>query len=580
LTKEQKEQEFPEGLPDPPPARRKIYSFTDTTSEGLRNQIEAYPEQGLLGLPDELARLIKSANKYRGGKGSDEEDLLSYYDGGGETVLRADGLAGDFDNLLLGVLGSIQPGVLQKMIKDCHDENGKWARFLFVNQPLAPSVMSADGGSFDLTPMLANLYERVNQLPPQDYKPEREAFAYYCSIYNEFERRRCSESHPGLSAAWGKGEGRIGKLACNLHVVHELMAGHIPSEFIPKARFEEAFAIAMFSMQQVFSLYNELGDENALATHLTKVLTLSQRKGEITARNVQMLYDSKSRPTPDAVRSWFRELEAMNKGKTSGTGRSLSFTANVEFVEQNVESYSTFEGYVNQGLHPNVENVECCGVFSENFSNPEITQNTVASELKKSEILSTDSTNSTIASTVEEMVVLAVEDVSTGSSTNAQGSDPDDDDPVPNPPGGGQLFPRSKRYELSGQLGLWVLQIQFNSPTQASVTYTSPAPENNKYNQTLVVSSLIEVGPECTKWVADLEEEIKNQRLAVARETAEAKAQDLLLEGGAVGRRVRILDIRGAASNEEYEVLSWSDPNGSYKLSNGEAYYPWQLRLT
>jgi hypothetical protein len=579
LTKEQKEQEFPEGLPDPPPARRKIYSFTDTTSEGLRNQIEAYPDQGLIALPDELARLIKSANKYRGGKGSDEEDLLSYYDGGGETVLRADGLAGDFDNLLLGVLGSIQPGVLQKMIKDCHDENGKWARFLFVNQPLAPSVMSADGGSFDLTPMLANLYERVNQLPPQNYKPEREAFAYYCSIYNEFERRRCSESHPGLSAAWGKGEGRIGKLACNLHVVHELMAGRTPNEFIPKARFEEAFAIAMFSMQQVFSLYNELGDENALATHLTKVFTLSQRKGEITARNVQMLYDSKSRPTPDAVRSWFRELEAMNKGKTSGTGRSLSFTANVEFVEQNVESYSTFEGYVNQGLHPNVENVECCGVFSENFSNPDLTKNTVVSELKKSEILSTSSTNSTIASTVEEMVVLAVEDVSTGSSTNAQGSVPDDD-PVPDPPGGGQLFPREKRYELSGQLGLWVLQIQFNSPTQASVTYTSPAPENNKYNQTLVVSSLIEVGPECTKWVADLEEEIKNQRLAVARETAEAKAQALLLEGGAVGRRVRILDLRGTASNEEYEVLSWCDRNGFYTLSNGETYYPCQLRLT
>jgi hypothetical protein len=329
----------------------------------------------------------------------------------------------------------------------------------------------------------------------------------------------------------------------------------------------------------VFSLYNELGDENALATHLTKVLTLSQRKGEITARNVQMLYDSKSRPTPDAVRSWFRELEAMNKGKTSGTGRSLSFTAFVEFVEQNVESYSTFERYVNQGLHPNVENVECCGVFSENFSNPDLTQNTVASELKKSEIFPTSSTNSTIASTVEEMVVLAVEDVSTGSSTNANGSDPDDD-PDPDPPGGGQLFPRSKRYELSGQLGLWVLQIQFNFPTEASVTYTSPAPENNKYNQTLVVSSLIEVGPECTKWVADLEEEIQKQRLAVARETAQAKAQALLLEGGAVGLIVRILDTRGAASNEEYEVLSWCDRNGFYKLSDGEAYYPWQLRLT
>jgi hypothetical protein len=442
LTKEQKEREFPEGLPEPPPDRRKIYSFTDTTTEGLRNQIEAYPMQGLIALPDELARLIKSANKYRGGKGSDEEDLLSYYDGGGETVLRADGLAGDFDNLLLSILGGIQPGVLQKEIKDCQDENGKWARFLFVNQPLAPSVMSTDGGSFDLTPMLANLYERVNNLPPQDYKPEREAFAYYCSIYNEFERRRCTESHSGLSAAWGKAEGRIGKLACNLHVVHELLAGRTPSEFIPKARYEEAFAIAMFSMQQVFSLYNELGDENALATHLTKVLTLSQRKGEIAARDVQLLYDSKSRPTPDAVRSWFRELEAMNKGKTSGTGRNLIFTAFVEFVEPNVESHSTFESYINQGLQPNVENVEVSGVFSGKISYPELTQNTVVAEINLSEIFSTSSTDSTIASTVEEMVVLAVETSSTENSTNATEKDSDDSPEPPSPePGGGVVEP-------------------------------------------------------------------------------------------------------------------------------------------
>ncbi len=579
LTKEQKMQEFPDGLPEPPPDRRKIHSFTDTTSEGLRNQIEAYPMQGLIALPDELARLIKSANKYRAGQGSDEEDLLSYYDGGGETVLRADGLAGDFDNLLLAVLGSIQPGVLQKMIKDCQDENGKWARFQFVVQPLAPSSMSADGGSFDLTPMLANLYERINNLPPQDYKPEREAFAYYCSIYNEFERRRCSESHPGLSAAWGKAEGRIGKLACNLHVVHELMAGRTPSEFIPKARYKEAFAIAMFSLQQVFSLYNELGDENALATHLTKVLTLSQRKGEIAARDVQLLYDSKSRPTPDAVRSWFRELEAMNKGKTSGTGRNLIFTANVEFVEPTVEGHSTFESYINQGLQQNVENVECCGVFSPKISYPDLTQNTVVSDLKKSEIFSTSSTDSTMASTVEEMVVLAVETSSTENSTKKDDSDPDDD-PDPDPPGGSQLFPLVERYELSGQLGLWVLQIQFNSPTEASVTYTSPAPENNKYNQTLVVSSLIEVGPECTKRMADLEEEIQKQRLAVARETAQAKAQAFLSEGAAVGLMVRVLDLRGVASVEEYEAVSWCDRNGFYTLNNGEAYYPCQLRLS
>jgi uncharacterized membrane protein YgcG len=437
LPKDQKEQQFPNGLPPEPPDRRKIYSFSDTTTEGIRNQIEAYPNQGLIALPDELARLIKSANKYRGGKGSDEEDLLSYYDGGGETVLRAGGLAGDFDNLLLSILGSIQPGVLQKMLKDCQDENGKWARFIFVSQPLAPSVMSADGGSFDLAPMLANLYEKVNNLFPEEYKPSREAFNYYCSVYNEFERRRCEEPHTGLSAAWGKAEGRVGKIACNLHVVHELVAGKIPSTTIPKARYQEAFDITMFGMQQLFSLYKELGEEDALASHLIKVITLSQEKGGfIKAKEVQALYCAKYRPTPDTVRSWFRELEAMGKGTTRGNGRSLEFSAvekptippehpqktKVDKVDILVDVLSTAEKIDIQGVQPKVDKVDISGCFLEKthqyVETPHSSTLTAnPGHIEKEEKYPPISTSSTNAQDVDGAVFLEVDTTSTETST-------------------------------------------------------------------------------------------------------------------------------------------------------------------
>jgi hypothetical protein len=437
LPKDQKEQQFPNGLPPEPPSRRKIYSFSDTTTEGIRNQIEAYPDQGLIALPDELARLIKSANKYRGGKGSDEEDLLSYYDGGGETVLRADGLAGDFDNLLLSILGSIQPGVLQKMLKDCQDENGKWARFIFVSQPLAPSVMSTDGGSFDLAPMLANLYEKVNNLFPEEYKPSREAFNYYCSVYNEFERRRCEEPHTGLSAAWGKAEGRVGKIACNLHVVHELVAGKIPSTTIPKARYQEAFDITMFGMQQLFSLYKELGEEDALASHLIKVITLSQDKGGfIKAKEVQALYCAKYRPTPDTVRGWFRELEAMGKGTTRGNGRSLEFSAvekptippehpqktKVDKVDVLVDVLSTAEKLDIQGVQSKVDKVDISGCFLEKtYQYVETlhssTQVVTPEYIEKEEKYPPTSTLSTNAQDVDGAVFLEVDTTSTETST-------------------------------------------------------------------------------------------------------------------------------------------------------------------
>jgi hypothetical protein len=141
-------------------------------------------------------------------------------------------------------------------------------------------------------------------------------------------------------------------------------------------------------------------------------------------------------------------------------------------------------------------------------------------------------------------------------------------------------FPVSERYELSGQLGLWILQIQFDSATNVRVVYTSPAPENTEYTQSLVVAHPTEVEPECIRWVAHLEQEIKQQRESVAVAIPEAKTRtETLLSGGAVGRRVKILDMRGIESVEEYEVLAWCERNGFYKLSDGESYYPSQLHL-
>ena len=428
LDKEEKQEQFPNGLPETPPNRRRIFSFTKNTSEGLRAQVEAYPNKGLLALPDELAGLLKSANAYRGGKGSDEEDLLSYYDGIGETVLRADGIAGDFDHLLLSLLGTIQPKVLQKFLSDFEDANGRWSRFMFVNQPLTASVMSSDGGSFDLTSMLADLYGKVSQLQPVEYVPEREAFEFYCNIYNELEQRRVTDPMPAMAAVWGKTQGRIGKLATNLHVIHELMSGRNPEQFIPKARFVEATQIALFSVQQVFSLYAELGGIEAIAAHLAKVIAISQKKGGwVKARDVQLAWNYKVRPRANEVRSWFRELEAMSKGSTRGEGRSTEFNFEVvEVVDKATTNSSTTQDFNWPGFGQDV------GVVVSGSSNSPPSQNGVSvmspplsrittNGLKPDLVEDISSYSSTITTNgfnTDEVRDRLVEDLSTKVSTN------------------------------------------------------------------------------------------------------------------------------------------------------------------
>jgi hypothetical protein len=131
---------------------------------------------------------------------------------------------------------------------------------------------------------------------------------------------------------------------------------------------------------------------------------------------------------------------------------------------------------------------------------------------------------------------------------------PDDD---PSPPGGGQPFPRTERYELKGLLGLWVLQIQFNSPTNAEVTYTSPVPESKQYVQALTVDNLAERHRYCVDGVAYLEQEILQERAAAQEATTGELAQSeeyaqVCWEGsrfdGAKGKVVR-------RSKDEVELL-------------------------
>lgn len=318
----------------PEKPERKIHFFTKATGEGLEYQAARQPDQGMLYLSDELPSIIYGQNAYRQGRGSDKQDILSYYDGTGHITLRAkEGVRAELDSISLSIHGGIQPKVMQKLLADCEDSDGNWARFMFVNQPAVPAQLHPDGGEVDLTGLLSGLYREIKNLPAAEYTLTPEAFKVYQKAYNRYEQNRVNDPLVGMQSVWGKCEGRVGRLALNLHVINALAANKIPCLVIGAETIRKAIALTDYYAMQVKALYTEFSDSDALAPHLAKVIELSIKRltskseGWLKASDVYLSITKSHRPDGGTVREWFTELVTLGKGEVKGSGRSLLFRA-------------------------------------------------------------------------------------------------------------------------------------------------------------------------------------------------------------------------------------------------------------
>jgi hypothetical protein len=309
-----------------------LYYFTNATGEAIPIQASKAPEKALLALIDELSGLFNSANSYRGGRGSDKQDTLSYFDGSGQTVLRAGGVKVDVRKIYLSIFGTIQPEVLKNHIADCSDPDGQWARFLFVNQPLESATLSDDDGQFvQIRDRITEFYRRIDRLPEMEYRLSRPAFKRYQCIYNQLEQLRVTHPRAGMRAVYSKMEGYIGRLALNLHVLWEVASGKAcPDEEIPLFIMEMAIELAKFYIGQV-KLVHSFSDEEGLAPGIVKLIELSKRldangkDGWIKAQQYRDLFAAKKRPSAEQARSLMLEAQSMGVGRTRGTGNRLEY---------------------------------------------------------------------------------------------------------------------------------------------------------------------------------------------------------------------------------------------------------------
>jgi hypothetical protein len=333
------------GSPPDAPVEKFAY-ITKATWEGIAGMVGRAPTQGILWLSDELAGFFKSANQYRSGRGSDQEDLLECWSGNGAVIARAAGTTVNVGVVSLSIYGNIQPKVLAPFLGDGSDDNGTFARFDFVQQPRTLTQITLGLSKIDANPMLQALYERVDAIPLMQFELDQEAKELFVDYYNHCQRLKFDHPKQGMRAMLGKAAEKVGRVATILHCIHAAHFGAEVAQKIPASRVSAAIKWVEYTTQQALSINVEVCSPDALESNLAKIISMAEGNGgKVTARDViRGGFNSKYRPTSQTVREWFGDLEVMKYGKVTEEGRSICFslqkTSALPAFAENLDSVS------------------------------------------------------------------------------------------------------------------------------------------------------------------------------------------------------------------------------------------------
>jgi hypothetical protein len=212
---------------------------------------------------------------------------------------------------------------------DFSDPSGQWARFLWCFLPIRPAPYPDDAIHLDISDFLYGIYRRLAEFPPTTYRLGPAARDCYIHWYNELDRFRLAEVKQSLRAVYAKFKSDTGVLALLLHCLNAAIAGQPPTERISEATLRTAIQLSKFYLGQVKLIHSE-GDalDGDLTPSFCKMLSLSQRKGWVTARDIyraRAVYDRKA--TLDQIRGLMRELVTMGLAIARNEGNRLEIQA-------------------------------------------------------------------------------------------------------------------------------------------------------------------------------------------------------------------------------------------------------------
>lgn len=325
--------------PKPIPLELRI---NDYTGEALVVALKKSDEQGraILIQRDEIKAIFSNMNAYRAGRGADEQQLLELYDGTPYRALRIGDSDRGYSRAAVNILGAIQPGVLQELIRN-GDDSGQWARFAFSILPdritplpiiLNPIFIKArEAAALELQTVASWLYE----LRARTYFLDAESV----ELFSRYEYQKQADAQASTLSAhaslFGKSAGKVLRYAGLLHLLWSYEKQLEPSEHVPPWILNIAISLCDFLDANTLELHAKVASNAvksvgfpAFSRRIHQIASKSKLPVSWTEIRKQMSSAERKDKTVDDARESMKQLEAAGLGKiVDGDRGGLSYQA-------------------------------------------------------------------------------------------------------------------------------------------------------------------------------------------------------------------------------------------------------------
>lgn len=325
------------GLPtDPPvkpePPRERRVFVSDITFEALVAKHAENP-LGLLCVRDEISGWVGSFDRYAaGGKGSDQSNWLSMYDGGPVSNDRKGSGSVFIPRAAVSIFGTIQPGILRRLFGRNEREAGLLARILLVHPPERADKWTEDELDDEVEQRWESLLKMLFQLLPDmdsDGNPRprlmplsNAAKVLWVPWHDTHGKETKELTNDDLSAHFKKLKGVCVRLALVFACVRAADSNS-PICNIDREDMQRAITVTEWFKSEAMRVYSMLAETDEQRETRQLVEWIRARGGSCTvrdmARNLSRFKDDEA-----GARAMLKQLEELGYGRVtyeSGPGQ-------------------------------------------------------------------------------------------------------------------------------------------------------------------------------------------------------------------------------------------------------------------